>query len=157
VSASLSVFEALVNAAIYRVAETLLAALGNLLNMWFHLSFMPSCILRPKLYCVLVSCLQACVWRRGRSIVPSLDCIRVSTFICVLSTFCQVRLTTHWHSCWYRVIKNSGIPRNFFGVWGWGSPNSVEDRGQREWGSVGGSPLIRGSTQFAKEWNPYSD
>ena len=36
----------------------------------------------------------------------------------------------------------SGIPRNF--VWG-GSTNSVEDRGQREWGSGGGSPLVRGS------------
>jgi hypothetical protein len=42
----------------------------------------------------------------------------------------------------------SGVPRNFFG---WGSINSVEDRGQREWGSVGGSPLVRGSTQFANE------
>jgi len=40
----------------------------------------------------------------------------------------------------------SGIPRNF--VWKGGgscSTNSVEDRGQREWGSGGGSPLIRGS------------
>jgi len=38
----------------------------------------------------------------------------------------------------------SGVPRNF--VWGrGGSTNSVEDRGQREWGSVGGSPLVRGS------------
>ena len=26
-----------------------------------------------------------------------------------------------------------------------GSANSVEDRGQREWGSGGGSPLVRGS------------
>jgi len=25
------------------------------------------------------------------------------------------------------------------------STNSVEDRGQREWGSGGGSPLVRGS------------
>jgi hypothetical protein len=38
--------------------------------------------------------------------------------------------------------------RNFFrGV----STNSVEDRGQRERGSGGGSPLVRGSTQFANE------
>jgi len=36
----------------------------------------------------------------------------------------------------------SGVPRNF--VRG-GSTNSVEDRGQRERGSGGGSPLIRGS------------
>ena len=28
---------------------------------------------------------------------------------------------------------------------GRGSTNSVEDRGQREWGSGGGSPLVRGS------------
>jgi len=36
-----------------------------------------------------------------------------------------------------------GVPRNF--VWGGGSTNSVEDRGQRERGSGGGSPLVRGS------------
>jgi len=41
-------------------------------------------------------------------------------------------------------VKISGIPRNF--VWeGGGSTNSVEDRGQRERGSGGGSPLVRGS------------
>jgi hypothetical protein len=39
--------------------------------------------------------------------------------------------------------------RNFFG--GRGSTNVVAERGQREWGSGGGSPLVRGSTQFAKE------
>ena len=32
----------------------------------------------------------------------------------------------------------------FGGGWG-GSTNSVEDRGQRERGSGGGSPLVRGS------------
>ena len=37
----------------------------------------------------------------------------------------------------------SGLPRNF--VWGGGSTNSVVDRGQRERGSGGGSPLVRGS------------
>ena len=41
----------------------------------------------------------------------------------------------------YLVI--SGVPRNF--VRGGGSTNSVEDRGQREQGSRGGSPLVRGS------------
>jgi hypothetical protein len=40
---------------------------------------------------------------------------------------------------------------------GWGSTNLVEDRGQRERGSEGGSPLIRGSTRFSNEWNPFSD
>jgi len=33
-------------------------------------------------------------------------------------------------------------PGIFFGG---GSTNSVEDRGQREWGSGGGSPVVRGS------------
>ena len=38
----------------------------------------------------------------------------------------------------------SGVPRNF--VRGGGdSTNSVEDRGQRERGTEGGSPLVRGS------------
>ena len=39
-------------------------------------------------------------------------------------------------------VSVSGVPRNF--VWG-GSTNSVEDRGQREWGYGGSSPLVRGS------------
>ena len=30
-------------------------------------------------------------------------------------------------------------------LFGGGSTNSVEDRGQREWASGGGSPLVRGS------------
>ena len=42
-----------------------------------------------------------------------------------------------------RVGLYSGVPRNF--VRGGGSTNSVEDRGQRERGSGGGSPLVRGS------------
>jgi len=37
----------------------------------------------------------------------------------------------------------SGVPRNF--VSGGGSTNSVEDRGQRERGSGGGSSLVGGS------------
>ena len=41
-------------------------------------------------------------------------------------------------------LLNSGVPRNF--VRGGGcSTNSVEDRGQRERGSGGDSPLVRGS------------
>ena len=40
-------------------------------------------------------------------------------------------------------ICYSGVPRIFFG--GGVSTNSVEDRGQRERGSGGGSPLVRGS------------
>jgi hypothetical protein len=38
---------------------------------------------------------------------------------------------------------SNGVPRNF--VWGGGSTNSVEDRGQRERGSGGSSPIVRGS------------
>ena len=41
------------------------------------------------------------------------------------------------------VSLGSGVPRNFFR--GGGLTNSVEDRGQRERGSGGGSPLVRGS------------
>jgi hypothetical protein len=40
---------------------------------------------------------------------------------------------------------------------GGGLTNSAEDRGQREWGSGGSSPLVRGFTQFVNERNPYSD
>ena len=40
------------------------------------------------------------------------------------------------------MISGSGVPRNFVGG---GSTNSVADRGQRERGSVGGRPLVRGS------------
>ena len=41
-------------------------------------------------------------------------------------------------------LRYSGVPRNF--VRGGGvSTNSVEDRGQREQGSGGGSSLVRGS------------
>jgi hypothetical protein len=39
----------------------------------------------------------------------------------------------------------SGVPRNFVRGGGVCSTNSVEDRGQRERGSGGGSPLVRGS------------
>ena len=41
------------------------------------------------------------------------------------------------------IYRCSGVPRNF--VPGGGSTNSVEDRGQRERGSGGGSSLVRGS------------
>ena len=39
----------------------------------------------------------------------------------------------------------SGIPRNFIRGRGGGSTNTVEERGQREQRSEGGSPLVRGS------------
>jgi len=45
----------------------------------------------------------------------------------------------------FRLIEPSSVvyPGIFFG--GVGSTNSVEDRGQRERGSGGGSPLVNGS------------
>jgi hypothetical protein len=46
-------------------------------------------------------------------------------------------------------------PGIFFGRGG--STNSAEDRGQREGGSGGSSPLVRGFNQFVIEQNPYSD
>jgi hypothetical protein len=52
-----------------------------------------------------------------------------------------------------KCLETSSVPRIFFGG---GSKNSVEYRGQIKRGSGGGSPLVRGSTQFANEWNPYS-
>ena len=42
------------------------------------------------------------------------------------------------------VTKTSGVPTNFVRGRG-GSTNSVDDRGQRERGSGGGSSLVRGS------------
>jgi hypothetical protein len=49
----------------------------------------------------------------------------------------------------YPGIFSSGRGNFFFR--GGSSINSVEDRGQRERGSGGGSPPVRGSTQFANE------
>jgi hypothetical protein len=53
----------------------------------------------------------------------------------------------------------SGVPRNFvrrggstlFGGGGGVSTKTVKDRGHRQRGSGGGSPLVRGSAQFANE------
>ena len=41
------------------------------------------------------------------------------------------------------MVLSSGVPRNFCSVGD--STNSVGDRGQRERGAGGGSPLVRGS------------
>jgi hypothetical protein len=53
--------------------------------------------------------------------------------------------TTHGLSHYHIQTRMASVayPGIFFG--GGGSTNSVEDRGQREWGSEGGSPLVRGS------------
>jgi hypothetical protein len=46
------------------------------------------------------------------------------------------------------VAAPSGVARHF--VWG-GSTKAIEDREQREQGFGDGSPLVRGSAQFANE------
>jgi hypothetical protein len=51
----------------------------------------------------------------------------------------------------YQAVVYQGI---LFG--GWGSRNSDEDRGQRERGSGGGTPLGRSSAKFLNECNLYS-
>ena len=59
----------------------------------------------------------------------------------VLSKSLHIRYIEMIHfkrHCCLNMDQSSGIPRNF--VWGGGSTNSVEDRGQREWGSGGSSP-----------------
>jgi hypothetical protein len=56
------------------------------------------------------------------------------------------------YSVAYPEISSGGVmPGIFFGGWGGGSTNSGEDRGLREQGSGGVSPLARVSTQFASE------
>ena len=47
-------------------------------------------------------------------------------------------------TCETHLLQPVAYPGIFFGGGG-GSTNSVEDRGQRERGSGGGSPLVRGS------------
>jgi len=49
----------------------------------------------------------------------------------------------YYNYCYYCLMCIQWRTQNFF-RWG-GSTNSVEDRGQRERGSGGGSPLLRGS------------
>jgi hypothetical protein len=47
-------------------------------------------------------------------------------------------------------VTSKAYPGFVSGGWG-GSTNSAQDGGQRERGSGGRSPLVRGSTQFANE------
>jgi hypothetical protein len=54
-------------------------------------------------------------------------------------------LTAHWTGT--KPVSYPGILLRGGG----GLKSSVEARGQRERGSGGGSPLVRGSTQFANE------
>jgi hypothetical protein len=69
-------------------------------------------------------------------------------YISVFHTFCVAEHFSgqKFVAEYYRQWRTQDF---FFG--GAGSTNSVEDRGQREWGSGGGSHLVRGTTQFANE------
>jgi hypothetical protein len=63
-----------------------------------------------------------------------------------------VKLSTHFHVVPKLRIKDPCLHSPYTCMTrGGGSTNSVEDRGQRERRSGGGSPLVRGSTQFANE------
>ena len=55
----------------------------------------------------------------------------------------QTQVCSHLCSIHYTCGGSGAYPGFFFG--GGGSTNSVEDREQRERGSGGGSPLVRGS------------
>ena len=58
------------------------------------------------------------------------------------STYCRLWTNTEFTKQ-EAIIISSGVPREFYSGGGV-STNSVEDRGQRERGSGGGSPLARG-------------
>jgi hypothetical protein len=62
-------------------------------------------------------------------------------------------------------VLSSGVPRNFFSrlvyainfFWGRVQQIQLGTEGRENGDMGGGSPLVRGSTQFGNEWNPYSD
>jgi hypothetical protein len=77
--------------------------------------------------------------------LPVLPFFPVTVSPPVLHRFIHCRRST--------TLTISGVPRNFV-RFGGGSKDSVEERGQRERGSGGGSPLVRGSAKFCKWVNP---
>jgi hypothetical protein len=91
------------------------------------------------------------------------EILRVSTFLNTVQEIKVLHLTIiagTLHGDHYTCLIISHSSGNFFRVgggdeftpgifFGGGSNNSVEDRGQRERGSGGGSPIFRGSTRFA--------
>jgi hypothetical protein len=99
--------------------------------------------------------LKICHDTRQWCCLGSLECI--STITCIAFQFLQWTCIVHVHAVAYPgIFFGCGLCQEFFSGWG-GSRNAVEYRGQREQESGGGSPLVRGSTQFVNEWNPYSD
>jgi hypothetical protein len=82
---------------------------------------------------------------------------KCSTLKTGVAGYRNITIVIRYFDCFRRIVSvtlnslvlwNSGVPSNFFGG---GSTNSAEDRGQRERGSGGGRPPVRGSTQFANE------
>jgi hypothetical protein len=69
------------------------------------------------------------------------------TFRCIVHTV-NMNRTCSMQTASVGPLQSVAYPGIFF--WG-GSPNSVEDRRQREPGSGGSSPLVRDSTQFANK------
>jgi len=73
--------------------------------------------------------------------------ITVGTFVTLVIEVCMITrkslVTLVTIPALYQGTDSSGVPRNFVGEGG--SSNSVDDRGQRERGSGGCSPLVRGS------------
>jgi hypothetical protein len=76
-----------------------------------------------------------------RTYARALQAIRSRTHLSILPH--RTSVTQHGFANVDGVAVTSGVPRNF--VRGRGSTNSVEERGQRERGSGGGSLVVRGS------------
>jgi hypothetical protein len=83
-------------------------------------------------------------------------CVRLVTLLWYLDTL-QLWLMPQLQNIPTFIFQQQWGIQDCFFMGGRGSTNSVEARRQRERGSGGGSHLVRGSTQFANKWNPYSD
>jgi hypothetical protein len=101
-------------------------------------------------------CVSGCEWTGRCGTSASVWLVIVLKSVVIWST----------HAVFNSVMTcHSGVPTNFFGegvvpgifFGGGGGIFNNFSWGQREQGSGGGNPLGRGSTQFAHEWNPYSD
>jgi hypothetical protein len=107
-------------------------------------------IITPALWvqCCAMWMWRLAFWQRRGSIsggptiwIFGIESLSMAPFTCtyIYIEKQNVKITILWKVTPY----SSGVPRNF--VREGGSTNSVEDRGQRERGSGGGSPLLRGS------------
>jgi len=77
------------------------------------------------------------------SVLSTVENLQVCIQLC--NVFNQNILKTNLFEMYFVVFPPSvAYPGILFG-WGGGSKNSVEDRGQTEWGCWGGSLLVRGS------------